>query len=138
MNETQATVESLYSLVMLTKRYIAIGLLSRKPRHRKNSTLQSRLMKYSVFWIVSPCSPLQANRYFGEARCLHLQDRKISQARNQHEAVGKQSRASHLLHVYILLRLFFDPEDGGDLFLRNVNWLSEDLRSLFSGRQDTP
>jgi hypothetical protein len=26
----------------------------------------------------------------------------------------------YLLHAGFLLRLFFDPEDGGDIFLRNV------------------
>jgi hypothetical protein len=26
----------------------------------------------------------------------------------------------HLLHVGFLLGLFFDPEDGGDMFLQNV------------------
>jgi hypothetical protein len=27
----------------------------------------------------------------------------------------------YLLHVGFLLGLFFDPEDGGDMFLRNVD-----------------
>jgi hypothetical protein len=49
---------------------------------------------------------------------------------------GKQ-RSSNLLHVDILLPLFFDPANGGNLFLRNVNGLLTDYRSLFSGRQNS-
>jgi hypothetical protein len=32
----------------------------------------------------------------------------------------------HLLHAGSFLGLFFYPEDGGDTFLQNVNWLSTD------------
>jgi hypothetical protein len=31
-----------------------------------------------------------------------------------------------LLHVDFLLDLFFDPEDGGNMFLRNVGFFSTD------------
>jgi hypothetical protein len=37
------------------------------------------------------------------------------------KAGGKQSRAYYLLHAVFLLCLFFDPEDGGDMFLQNVS-----------------
>jgi hypothetical protein len=32
----------------------------------------------------------------------------------------KAELAWHLLHTGFLLDLFFDPEDGGDMFLQNV------------------
>jgi hypothetical protein len=32
----------------------------------------------------------------------------------------------YLLHAGFLLEFFFDPEDGGDMFLQNVGWLSID------------
>jgi hypothetical protein len=82
------------------------------PHKRSNNTSK----KSSIFWDITPCSPLKVNRSFGETRCLHLQERRTSQARNQHEAGGKHS----LLHADFLLGLFFDPEDGGDVFLQHV------------------
>jgi hypothetical protein len=36
-----------------------------------------------------------------------------------------------MLHAGFLLVLFFDPEDGGDVFLRNVGRLSTDYASLY-------
>jgi hypothetical protein len=35
-----------------------------------------------------------------------------------------------LLASMIVLGLFFDSEDGGDMFLRNNDWLSKDYTSL--------
>jgi hypothetical protein len=35
-----------------------------------------------------------------------------------------------------LLGIFFDPEDGGDMFLRNVGWLSADYTTLYPRRQN--
>jgi hypothetical protein len=43
-------------------------------------------MKSSIFWDITPCSPLKVNRSFGETCRLHLQGGRISQANNQREA----------------------------------------------------
>jgi hypothetical protein len=43
----------------------------------------------SIFWDITPCSPLNVNRRFGGKSCLHLQDRRINRARNRHEAGSK-------------------------------------------------
>jgi hypothetical protein len=43
-----------------------------------------------------------------------LSESKNKEKRNQHEARGK------LLHAGFLLGLFFNYEDGGGLFFRNV------------------
>jgi hypothetical protein len=34
------------------------------------------------------------------------------------------------------LGLFFDPEYGGDMFVRNVGWLSMDYMALYPRRQN--
>jgi hypothetical protein len=36
-----------------------------------------------------------------------------------------------------LLGLFLDPENGSDMFLRNVAWLSMDYTTLYPRRQNT-
>jgi hypothetical protein len=35
------------------------------------------------------------------------------------------------IHVGILLGLFFDPEDGGNMFLQNIGQLSTDYKALY-------
>jgi hypothetical protein len=42
-----------------------------------------------------------------------------------------------LVSCYVLLSIFFNPEDGIDMFLRNVNWLSTDYTTLYPRRQNT-
>jgi hypothetical protein len=37
-------------------------------------------------------------------------------------------------HPGFFLSLFFDPEDGGDIFLQSVDWLSADYTALYPGR----
>jgi hypothetical protein len=36
-----------------------------------------------------------------------------------------------------LLGLFFDPKDGGSMFLQNVGWLSADYMSLHPRKQNS-
>jgi hypothetical protein len=42
----------------------------------------------SVFWDITPCSPLKVIWRFGGTYRRHIQDRRISHTRNQHEAGG--------------------------------------------------
>jgi hypothetical protein len=66
-------------------------------------------MKRTIIWEVTPCSPVEVQQ-FGETYCFHT----------------GHSSAFYLLHSGFLLRLFFDPEDGGDVFLQNVGQLLTD------------
>jgi hypothetical protein len=75
-----------------------------------------RILKYSkhfsslntyVFGYITPCSVVKVNRGYGRAYRLRRHGRRISQAANQFEAGSKK-------------RWFFGPEDGGDMFFRNV------------------
>jgi hypothetical protein len=81
-------------------------------------------MKSSIFWDMTLCSLLKVSRCFGETYRFHIQFQRISQARNQREAGSRyqaeSGSACYLLHAGFLLDLFFDPKDGGDMFLRNV------------------
>jgi hypothetical protein len=68
--------------------------------------------------------PLNVNRSF-EGKCRpHLKGRGIFKAR-------RQSSAIYVIHVGFLLVLFFETADVGDMFLRNVGWLSTDYTSLY-------
>jgi hypothetical protein len=49
------------------------------------------VMKSSIFWDITPCSPLKLNRHFGETYRLRIYVRRKRQARNQHEAGKKQN-----------------------------------------------
>jgi hypothetical protein len=115
-------------------------------------------LKSTIFWDMTPCSPLKVNRRFGGSYSLHLQFRKINRARNQRESrcqaelggykeyyllgydamqsVGSQptfrrnilpclspgftALLATCFHAGSFLGLFFDSEDRGDMFLRNV------------------
>jgi hypothetical protein len=44
------------------------------------------VIRSSIFWDVTQCSPLKVNRRVGRTCRLHLQGRRISQARNQSES----------------------------------------------------
>jgi hypothetical protein len=67
------------------------------------------VMKSSIFRGITVCSPLKANRRFRGTCRLHFHGRSISRAGNQCESRWQAE-----------LGLFLDPEDGGNMFLRNI------------------
>jgi hypothetical protein len=65
-------------------------------------------MKSSVFWDITLCSPLS---------------QPIIRKNMSPPSSGLKSKPSfacHLLHAGFLLGVFFNPEDGGNMFLSNV------------------
>jgi hypothetical protein len=80
--------------------------------------LTAVVMKGTIFWDITPCSPLKVNRHFMSYQSSGL---KVSQARNQHDT------------LFFFLS-FFDPEYGGDMFLRNVCSLSTGYTALYPRR----
>jgi hypothetical protein len=55
------------------------------PLTEKFEVLTAVVMKSTIFWDITPCSPLKVGRHFGETYCLHLQSR-ISWAKYQHDS----------------------------------------------------
>jgi hypothetical protein len=53
------------------------------------------IMKGSIFWDITPCSPLNVNRRFGRTH-LHFVGRRISQLRNHHEAGSQLSLTNYM------------------------------------------
>jgi hypothetical protein len=45
--------------------------------------LTAVFMKSSIYWDITPCTPLKVNRRFGGIYRIHLQDRRISRAKTQ-------------------------------------------------------
>jgi hypothetical protein len=100
-------------------------------------------MKYALFWDIEPCSPYMSRR-FGGLYHLHLQGRKSAEqdtsenkwlGRMSSEPMGAEQHTFPLpsslykiviptdccfcLHCF-LARLIFYPEDGNNIFIRNV------------------
>jgi hypothetical protein len=74
------------------------------------------VMKSTIFWDITLCSPLKINPRFEGTYLLHLKSLKISQARCQHESrrQGESPCFASLLatffHADTLLGLLFSPE----------------------------
>jgi hypothetical protein len=83
--------------------------------------LLTKIVENSVFWDITSCSLPKVNWRFGGICRLHLQGPRISRARKHVE-----SSACFLLG--------FDTECGGDMFLRNISWLSSDYTALYTRR----
>jgi hypothetical protein len=55
--------------------------------------LTAVVIKDSILWDITPCSPLEVNWRFGGTRRFHLRGWRISQSRKQREAGSKQGTA---------------------------------------------
>jgi hypothetical protein len=90
--------------------------------------LRAVVTKSSIFWDTMPCSPLQVNGRFGGTCSLHFQGRRTNQVRNQ--------AVSFLFYAGLLIGLFFDPQNGGDRFLRNFGWLLMEYTALYPRKME--
>jgi hypothetical protein len=68
-----------------------------------------------IFWDMTPCSLLSCNRHFGGTCRLHLQGRRIISARTSRQTGS-------------------NPEDGDDMFIRNVGCNSTDYTASYPRR----
>jgi hypothetical protein len=75
-------------------------------------------VKSSILWYTTPYCPVKFYRHF-KGLCR------------------KQIAAYCMLHAGLLLGLLFDPEDGGDMFLRNVSWLSPGYKTFYPRKQNS-
>jgi hypothetical protein len=66
---------------------------------------------------MTPCSSLKVIECFRKIMSPPSSGSKTKQCKNRIEAGSNPS----LPQAGFLLDLFFDPEDGGDMFLRNVS-----------------
>jgi hypothetical protein len=80
--------------------------------------LTAVVMKSAIFWDITPYNPLKVSQRLGGTYRLHLQGRRITEKETGVKAGGKQLCAA--CQAGFLLGLFFDTEDGGDMFLLNV------------------
>jgi hypothetical protein len=78
------------------------------------------MLKSIIFWDMTPCSPLCSNRRFGGTQRLHLQGRRNVQQTTE--------------QACWFVGLFFDPEDGGAMFLRNVGCYTTDYTTSYPRR----
>jgi hypothetical protein len=81
---------------------------ARQPKSIGFEALTAVVMKSTIFWDITPCSPLSVNRRFGGTYRLHLQGR-----RNQHESRWRPGETGiavvtcHLLSRWFLSQLMF-------------------------------
>jgi hypothetical protein len=78
-------------------------------------------MKSSIFWDITPCSPLKVNWRFGGTCRLHPQGRIISRA-----------LSANCFHAGFLLGLFFDPENRGNMVPPNRRLTDTGLHGVIS------
>jgi hypothetical protein len=84
-------------------------------------------MKSSIFCDITQCSSLQANRCFGGTHRLHIQGRRISQARNQHESKCQSELVSCLVYFSTLnIDATYSCETSVDFVRTARRYIAED------------
>jgi hypothetical protein len=86
----------------------------------------STSLRSSVFWNITLCSPLKVKRRFGGTCHFHLQSWRIKPSKKLLWSTGSEQET---LLACVLLGILLNPEDGDDIFFRNVAWLSPYFKS---------
>jgi hypothetical protein len=87
---------------------------------KAKSTIISVLMKSSIFWDTTPCSPLKVNRNFRESCRLLLRGWRVSHARYQQGAKRKHSSARFALRLWTWRHMATHPTETSVGFQRTV------------------
>jgi hypothetical protein len=74
-------------------------------------------LKSSIFLDITPCSPFEVTDVSEEHVASIFRVEQYSKQETTMESMGS---ACYLLRAGFLLGLFSDPEDGGDMFFRNI------------------
>jgi hypothetical protein len=61
-------------------------------------------IKTTIFWDITPFSPLKVNRRFGGTNRLHLQGRRINRARNQRESRWQAEQILLICVIFFWIR----------------------------------
>jgi hypothetical protein len=83
---------------MFSQRWLWRALCSHSFDYEEPYVLTAVIMKSSIIWDVTPCSPVEANRCFGEIYFPHLQGVSVSQGSIQNEA--RNNFASYALRSW--------------------------------------
>jgi hypothetical protein len=97
--------------------------------HKTPSLVRILRLMSSVFWNMMPCSRLSGWHTTSSS------GPKSNKAGNQDETGFKEPCCQ--FHAGLLLDLLFDPEDCGNVLLRNVNRLSPGYMALYPRRQNS-
>jgi hypothetical protein len=118
------------SILPSTKSVVSVYTIAKE---REACTIYKRLLphyfqedgnlKSIIFRDMTPCRPLSVNRRFGGTYRLHLQGRW--------NTFSKKTCLTPACLMVSCWTYFFDPEDGGYMFLRNVGWHSTDYTASY-------
>jgi hypothetical protein len=108
---------------------------------RRGFEILTAVVMSSIFWDITPCSPLKVSRRFGGTYRLHIYG-LLNRVRNQSE--GSWHAESYFLCLPPALALIsclaystLNPQNAGDMFLRNFGWIAKDYTELYPRRQNS-
>jgi hypothetical protein len=106
-----------------------VVMLWRRPSCPSSSTVQPVANHYTDWAILASKIFTYSNNYtyfqVQNTKCKYNDNYANFERWN-----GKGALLATCFHASFLLDLFFDPEDGGDMFLWKVGWLSMDYTAL--------